>query len=129
MGMRYYSNYGLGLLLSDSDEIESFVEKIQREYNDDEINVYQLQEYLDYEAYYYGPDDYIGGVRYFEGNRWIDADELLVLYADEQPDAFKPAYKSIDEIVEEMKERYSPYFDEGFDYKAHIGWFDAVTWG
>lgn len=112
-----YPEYGFGLVVTENDPIME-----------------QLYDIFD--------DDTDGRVRYLDGEkggrRFIPAGRdkslaaedmgMLVFYADKQPDAYKAAYESEEDVIMEFRKRLGGYLPEDFDYGAHIGYFHCCVY-
>lgn len=130
MSMRSYPIYGFGLVLTtdkSKDEIEDFVSRTEFE------DVYEFVDDVDsatvqfYDAEEFAVTNFSSCVRGADMNDFEEQD-MLVFWAEKQPDAFKPAYASKEEAVEEFKGKYGKYFPEDFDWLGHIGYFSAVAY-
>ena len=49
--------------------------------------------------------------------------DMVVFYADKQPEAYKAAYRDEGEAIEEFRTKLGRYLPADFDYWAHIGYF------
>lgn len=61
-----------------------------------------------------GEDDWRRSGEYYRGDR------IYYVNVSEHPTLFKAAYSSINELIEEFKEKVGDYLPEDFDYRAHI---------
>ena len=53
-------------------------------------------------------------------------EDMLVIWAKYQPDAFKQAYVDLDGLIREMQQEFR--FPENFDWKAHVGYFSCAVY-
>lgn len=121
--MRNYPEYGFGLMLN-KEESKAFCKK----YNVVEGENYEcddMEYYLEDCRYY--TDDF-DGRHFYSANKNIDNEGAtgLFFFADWQPDAFKVAYYSMDDCVEEFKNKIGKYLPEDFNWEDHIGYFQAA---
>lgn len=49
-----------------------------------------------------------------------DGDRIYYIQVSSYPTLFKPAYKSMDELIAEFKEKVGEYLPEDFDYRSNI---------
>ncbi len=54
----------------------------------------------------------------------FENDDMLVFWADHQPEPFRAVYTE-ESIVEEFQKKLGAFLPDGFDYLAHIGYFSA----
>lgn len=84
----------------------------------------------------YNENSCSGGILYplsrFVCEQFVDVnDGSYVIYTDKSTrpqDLFaKDGYKTIDEIVEEFKEKLAAYVPDDFDWESHIGFFQCAA--
>lgn len=130
MSMHYGATYGFGLCLCD-DEIDQFVERYAKANKDllDENGMPDID--IAFEAisdefgtWPFNEDN--SDLKYFEGD---EKDAILPFFAKHQPDVYKTAYSSVDEVVAEFRELLGKYMPENFDWKIHIGYFSIADFG
>ena len=125
MSFHYYPNYGLGLILTDS-EVTEFAKHNSIEDED-------LLDFVLDQGFSHFNDEESDTLECFmlSPKKEEYPSEMLFIYAEKQPqnDPFNPAYKSITDLADEFRKRYHEFFPEDFDYEAHLGWFNAVNWG
>mgnify|MGYP000849305740 FL=1 len=56
-------------------------------------------------------------------------ENVWILPLDHWPTLLKPAYNSEDEIITELKNKYSPILPKDFDYHNNIVYATYVVWG
>jgi hypothetical protein len=57
------------------------------------------------------------------------SEDVWILPLSKWPTLLKPAYSSEDEIISELKNRYSPILPRDFDYHNNIVYASYVVWG
>lgn len=57
------------------------------------------------------------------------SEDVWILPLSKWPTLLKPAYNSEDEIITELKNRYSPILPKDFDYHNNIVYASYVVWG
>ena len=57
------------------------------------------------------------------------SEDVWILQLSKWPTLLKPAYNSEDEIITELKNRYSPILPKDFDYHNNIVYASYVVWG
>lgn len=57
------------------------------------------------------------------------SEDVWILPLSKWPTLLKPAYNSEDEIITELKNRYSPILPKDFDYHNNIIYASYVVWG
>lgn len=57
------------------------------------------------------------------------SEDVWILPLSKWPTLLKPAYNSEDEIIIELKNRYSPILPKDFDYHNNIVYASYVVWG
>ncbi len=121
MSMQCYPEYGFGLVVT-GDEIGKLVEKNGCE------DEFELQEKIGNACRIY--DDEFEGKAFSGSPSDVSAEDenMLVIWAQHQPDAYKAVYGSPEEAAHEFEENYSEFFPLGFDYVAHLGYFQACMY-
>lgn len=56
-------------------------------------------------------------------------EDVWILPLDHWPTLLKPAYNSEEEIISELKDKYSPILPKNFDYHNNIVYASYVVWG
>lgn len=126
----YYAEHGFGLFLSDEDsESDIFLDKCRALNNLDSDCLDLLDGICGFtDAVYYNEDN--AADRYFAAINNTDSKEGvsgIFFFANHQPNAFKCAYKDIDEVISEFKTKIGRYLPGDFDWKSHIGNFQCCT--
>lgn len=130
MSMANYPEYGFGLVLT-GNEIEEFVNRVgAREELDMDGDPYVFEETFgeNYNTRYYDED--MEGKHFYSHDGVVDleGDDMLAFRAEKQSDALKAAYGSLEEVEEEFRSKIGMFLPEGFDYGAHIGYFQCVIY-
>ena len=129
-----WSEYGFGLVLND-DEAEALRKEVVKknfpEFDIDMHSIWELPE--NFETIipslcvrYYDEDMDGKSFHGCKGNE--EYGNMLVFWAENQPDAFKAAYGSIEETVKEFRKKIGKYLPDTFDYPAHIGYFSCCVY-
>ena len=126
MSMHNFAEYGFGVVLTGT-SIEEFLRLNTDEKDPIEYCWSDEAENKEHDIRYYGDD--------FDGRVFVALDEhsekyfledMLVIWAKYQPDAFKQAYVDLDGLIREMQQEFR--FPENFDWKAHAGYFSCVAY-
>ena len=133
MSMRYYAYEDYGLILHD-ETIKILCEKVfanePSEEEDDGFSLYdaeicQMASSFTGEAYPIrdnGGDDWDRSETYYD-------DSVFYIPVEKYPTLFKTAYKDMDEMVAEFKDKIGEYLPEDFDYRSNIRHIVGTTWG
>lgn len=122
-----YSNHGFGLIMTGK-EIADFEERYNK-INDGRLEyIGEITKDDGLNAMYYC-DDFASGMLYRtltmdKEEENIGCDEMLVFWAEKQPDPFKTQYTK-ESVVTEFKEKLGRYCPEGFDFYGHLGYFSC----
>jgi hypothetical protein len=65
----------------------------------------------------------------WENSTNYDFDEVYYVPFDKYPSLFSTAYRDINEIIEEFREKIGKYMPEGYDYRANIRHIIGTTFG
>ena len=58
-----------------------------------------------------------------------DDDSVFYIPVEKYPTLFKTAYRDIDEMIAEFKEKIGEYLPADFDYRSNIRHIVGTTWG
>ena len=58
-----------------------------------------------------------------------NCDEVYYMPCDKYPSLFSAAYKDINEMIEEFKQRIGEYMPDGYDYRSNIRRIVGTTFG
>ena len=136
-----WAEYGFGLaLFEDSQEFDAFMKAYnawcKKEFGiEEEIDVYEMCMDEDFEK---KTNVFIRFMDYdFDGKRFKPAIEgvgeeqerknMLVFWAEKQPDPFKASYTK-ESIIEEFMNRIGEFLPDDFDFMAHIGYFSGTVY-
>lgn len=130
---RYWSESGIGFVLTteksinEKSEIQFIVEALR--YGSPRDMAWDMSE----SGCHYYDDNNADGKFFtpFDETKSFDAEpkEMLVFEAKKQPEPFKTVYPGgIDEMRKEFQEIIGKYFPDGFDWDAHIGYFNASVY-
>lgn len=120
MSQQNYAEYGFGLILC-GEEINNFSQSLA-------TNPYEIPWIAEFEGFarYYA-EDAEGKRAYYINNNYLEDEDMLVFWAERQPNAFKAVY-SKEEIVNEFKKKIGKYLPNNFDYISHIGYFQCCLY-
>lgn len=77
------------------------------------------------EAFYVNDD----GADNWGHSQYYNCDSVYYVPVHKYPTLFKTAYKDIDELVAEFRERIGEYLPVDFDYRSNIRHIVGTTWG
>ena len=123
MSMQSYPEYGFGLVLC-GNEINDLAEHMQ-------CDVYELAYLIDEDQCRTYTDEEEGKVFIpadTNAGRSAEGEDMFVIWTRKQPDIFEAAYKNIDDAVREIRMLYGKHFPVGFDYRAHMGYFQCCVY-
>jgi len=115
--MKTYAEYGFGLVLCSPDEIKDLLERHDLE------EVYDLTEQC-CNVQFYGDDAEGLAFSLPDYSEIIYPDRMLVFMSEKCPNPFRAVYTGMEDLIREFSWLHMP---EGFDWKAHIGWYQAVV--
>jgi len=121
--MQFYAEHGFGLIFTGA-EIEAFVKANGCEEEEDVYDFLDVCEETkkNHVVRIYNEEMSGRNVRFLNG-RYAEDEDMLVIFTDRQPDAFKAAYVDIYGVITEMlKDGF--VFPKGFDWRAHLGYFE-----
>ena len=136
-----WAEYGFGLaLFEDSQEFDAFMKAYnawcKKEFGiEEEIDVYEMCMDEDFEkktnVFIRFMDDDFDGKRFKPAIEGVGEEQerknMLVFWAEKQPDPFKASYtKEI--IIEEFMNRIGEFLPDDFDFMAHIGYFSGTVY-
>lgn len=126
MSMRYYAVDDYGLLLTE-ETMKIIASKVCDDFEDMEEDEYGDALYDKGICEYIGDFTGEAGILFDNGlNDWIsngemyDGDRIYYIQVSSYPTIFKAAYKNMDELIGEFKEKVGEYLPDGFDYRANI---------
>lgn len=133
MSMREYASEDYGLVLSE-DAMKLICEKVFEDEPVEDENygmalydsgICNLMSSFTGEGYYVNDDgtDNWGHSIYYNG------DDVYYIPINKYPNLFKTAYKDIDEVVAEFKERIGEYLPDNFDYRSNIRHIVGTVFG
>lgn len=137
MSMREYAVNDYGLIM-DGYALKMIASKVCKDYTDEEYK--EDEDLFNYDLYEKGIVEYISdftgeaftiGVNGEDVNFGQSYDNDLIYYvpASKISTLFKAAYKNIDEMVDEFKEKVSQYLPDDFNYHMRICHIVGTYWG
>ena len=126
MSMRYYAVDDYGLLLTE-ETMKIIASKVCDDFEDMEEDEYGDALYEEGICECIGDFTGEAGVLLDNGlNDWIsngemyDGDRIYYIQVSSYPTIFKAAYKNMDKLIAEFKEKVGEYLPNDFDYRANI---------
>ena len=126
MSMRYYAVDDYGLLLTE-ETMKIIASKVYDDFDDIEEDEYGDALYDKGICEYIGDFTGEAGVLLDNGlNDWIsngemyDGDRIYYIQVSSYPTILKAAYKNMDKLIAEFKEKVGEYLPNDFDYRANI---------
>ena len=133
MSMRYYACEDYGLVLSK----DAMKEMCKKEFVDEPVedneygmalydsDICNLMSSFIGEGYYVNDD----GTDNWGHSIYYNDDDVYYIPINKYPNLFKTAYKDIDEIVAEFRERIGEYLPANFDYRSNIRHIVGTVFG
>ena len=141
MSMREYAVYDYGLLLTD-ETMKALVKKHCEDFTEEDFEVDEFGFYEAVESTFGGHIEYvsefIGEAKYIEDDGtcswgcdsvYYSASYLYYIPMDRALSLFKAAYKNMDEMIADFKERIGKYMPEDFDYRTNMRYIVGTYWG
>lgn len=128
--MSNFAEYGFGLVLA-GDELENFLHKMENKKGyplDCDPDTFAVEHGDHYDARFYGDDTEGRLFKSYNSSSILEDEDMLVFRAENQPDAFRPAYDSVSGVEKEFRSKIGEFLPDDFDYKAHIGYFECVVY-
>ena len=60
---------------------------------------------------------------------WNNDLDAIVFIANNKPKLYSSAYTGPNDLIKEIKDEYSKYFPDYYDFEANIVWAKYITWG
>ena len=141
MSMREYAVYDYGLVLT-PETMKKLAAKLcedftKEDFEDDTFAFYESVEYafnghIEYVSEFTGEAKYIeddGTCSWGCDSIFYDSDYLYYIPIGRALSLFKAAYKNMDEMIEDFKERIGTYMPEDFDYRTNMRYIVGTYWG
>lgn len=141
MSMREYAVYDYGLLLTD-ETMRALVMKHCKDFTEEEFAMDEFGFYEEVEHIFGGNIEYIseftGEAKYIEDDGtcswgcdsvYYNCNYIYYVPINRRLTLFEAAYKNMDDMIADFKERVGKYMPEGFDYRTNLRYIVGTYWG
>lgn len=141
MSMRDYAVYDYGLLLT-KEMMKTLAEKHCKDFTEEDFEMDEFGFYEEVEDVFGGNIEYIceftGEAKYVEDSGdcgwgcdtiYFNGAYIYYIPINRRLTLFKAAYKNMDDMIDDFKERVGKYMPDNFDYRANMRYIVGTYWG